>query len=84
MRIGICTGGGDVPGLNPCIKAVVTRVADDGHEVFGIRSGWGGLLETDPAAEGNAVYKLPGFYADPLFKIYPEYSLKRRKIERPS
>ena len=48
MRIGICTGGGDVPGLNPCIKAVVNRVADGGHEVFGIRRGWGGLLETNP------------------------------------
>ena len=48
MRIGICTGGGDVPGLNPCIKAVVNRVADGGHEVLGIRRGWGGLLETDP------------------------------------
>lgn len=48
MRIGICTGGGDVPGLNPCIKAVVTRVTDGGHEVIGIRRGWGGLLETDP------------------------------------
>jgi 6-phosphofructokinase len=48
MRIGICTGGGDVPGLNPCIKAVVNRVADAGHEVVGIRRGWAGLLETDP------------------------------------
>ncbi|MBA3606067.1 MAG: 6-phosphofructokinase [Acidimicrobiia bacterium] len=48
MRIGICTGGGDVPGLNPCIKAVVTRVADGGHEVVGIRNGWAGLLHTDP------------------------------------
>jgi 6-phosphofructokinase 1 len=48
MRIGICTGGGDVPGLNPCIKAVVNRVADGGHEVLGIRRGWGGLLDTDP------------------------------------
>ena len=48
MRIGICTGGGDVPGLNPCIKAVVNRVADSGHEVVGIRRGWAGLLETDP------------------------------------
>lgn len=48
MRIGICTGGGDVPGLNPCIKAVVGRVADGGHEVLGIRHGWAGLLETDP------------------------------------
>ena len=48
MRIGILTGGGDVPGLNPCIKAVVGRVADGGHEVVGIRRGWGGLLETNP------------------------------------
>ena len=51
MRIGICTGGGDVPGLNPCIKAVVNRVADGGHEVLGIRRGWGGLLETNPDDE---------------------------------
>ena len=53
MRIGICTGGGDVPGLNPCIKAVVNRVTEGGHEVIGIRRGWGGLLETnldDPAS----------------------------------
>jgi ATP-dependent phosphofructokinase / diphosphate-dependent phosphofructokinase len=48
MRIGILTGGGDVPGLNPCIKSVVHRVIDDGHEVIGIRRGWAGLLECDP------------------------------------
>ena len=48
MRIGILTGGGDVPGLNPCIKAVVSRVADGGHEVLGIRRGWAGLVETNP------------------------------------
>ncbi len=48
MRIGILTGGGDVPGLNPCIKAVVNRVHDDGHEVIGIRRGWAGLLECQP------------------------------------
>ncbi len=47
MRIGILTGGGDVPGLNPCIKAVVTRVHEQGHEVVGIRRGWGGLVGTD-------------------------------------
>ncbi|MGD2059882.1 MAG: 6-phosphofructokinase [Acidimicrobiia bacterium] len=48
MRIGILTGGGDVPGLNACIKAVVNRVSDAGHEVVGIRRGWGGLLNTQP------------------------------------
>ena len=48
MRIGILTGGGDVPGLNPCIKAVVNRVVHDGHEVIGLRRGWAALLEYDP------------------------------------
>ena len=48
MRIGILTGGGDVPGLNPCIKAVVDRAVDEGHEVVGIRRGWGGLLHLNP------------------------------------
>src|ERR1044071_5542502 len=42
--IGILTGGGDVPGLNPCIKAVVYRAIDEGYQVLGIRGGWGGLL----------------------------------------
>jgi ATP-dependent phosphofructokinase / diphosphate-dependent phosphofructokinase len=48
MRLGILTGGGDVPGLNASIKAVVNRAAFEGHEVTGIRRGWGGLLDTDP------------------------------------
>jgi len=47
MKIGILTGGGDVPGLNACIKAVVTRAVSEGHQVIGIRRGWGGLLEID-------------------------------------
>ena len=44
MRIGILTGGGDVPGLNPCIKSVVYLAADAGAEVYGFRRGWAGLL----------------------------------------
>ncbi len=48
MRIGILTGGGDVPGLNACIKAVVMRAYEQGHEVVGIRRGWGGLLAANP------------------------------------
>ncbi len=47
MRIGILTGGGDVPGLNACIKAVVGRATEAGHEVVGIRRGWRGLVETN-------------------------------------
>ena len=52
MRIGILTGGGDVPGLNACIKAVAMRGMEQGNEVIGIRRGWGGLLwmnRDDPA-----------------------------------
>ncbi len=48
MRIGVLTGGGDVPGLNPCIKAVVERATEKGHEVLGLRRGWGGLLFANP------------------------------------
>jgi 6-phosphofructokinase 1 len=58
MRIGILTGGGDVPGLNACIKAVVNRVMGDGHEVVGIRRGWAGLAFTDPEDERTAVANL--------------------------
>ena len=48
MRIGILTGGGDVPGLNPCIKAVVRRSEELGWEVVGFRRGWAGPLHIDP------------------------------------
>jgi 6-phosphofructokinase len=43
--IGILTGGGDVPGLNPCIKAVVNAAMEEGYRVLGVRRGWAGLLE---------------------------------------
>ncbi len=42
--IGILTGGGDVPGLNPAIKSVVLGALELGYRVLGIRRGWGGLL----------------------------------------
>ena len=59
-RIGILTGGGDVPGLNPCIKAVVFRAVEQGHEVVGIRRGWGGLLKYNPAnPEESAQHVIP-------------------------
>jgi ATP-dependent phosphofructokinase / diphosphate-dependent phosphofructokinase len=48
MKVGILTGGGDVPGLNASIKAATLRAVQEGHEVVGIRRGWAGLLETDP------------------------------------
>lgn len=48
MRIGILTGGGDVPGLNSTIKAAVYRTTDAGHEMVGLRRGWAGLLYFNP------------------------------------
>jgi 6-phosphofructokinase len=51
MLIGVLTGGGDVPGLNACIKAVTMRAGEEGHRVVGIRRGWGGLLSCDPDEE---------------------------------
>jgi len=44
--IGILTGGGDVPGLNPAIRAVTIRALREGYRVIGIRRGWAGLMET--------------------------------------
>ncbi|MFN8008698.1 MAG: 6-phosphofructokinase [Terriglobia bacterium] len=61
MRIGILTGGGDVPGLNPCIKAVVNRAEDEGISIIGIRRGWWGLLHLnpdDPASIAKCTMKL--------------------------
>jgi 6-phosphofructokinase len=59
-RIGILTGGGDVPGLNPCIKAAVYHATDAGHEMIGIRRGWGGLLNYNlDDQEGSADCVMP-------------------------
>jgi 6-phosphofructokinase len=44
-RIGILTGGGDVPGLNPAIRAVTIRALREGYEVIGLRRGWAGLID---------------------------------------
>lgn len=43
--IAILTGGGDVPGLNPAIRAVTIRAISEGYQVIGIRRGWAGLME---------------------------------------
>jgi 6-phosphofructokinase 1 len=49
MRIGILTGGGDVPGLNACIRSVALSADDLGWEVIGFRRGWEGVMAIDPA-----------------------------------
>jgi ATP-dependent phosphofructokinase / diphosphate-dependent phosphofructokinase len=54
-RIGILTGGGDVPGLNPAIRAVYRRASQESYEVLGIRRGWAGLIDTvrEPDADNR-------------------------------
>jgi 6-phosphofructokinase len=60
MKVAILTGGGDVPGLNACIKAAVNRIREEGHDVIGVRRGWAGLFECQPDdPESILKYTLP-------------------------
>ncbi|MFQ5537626.1 MAG: 6-phosphofructokinase [Gemmatimonadota bacterium] len=51
--IGILTGGGDVPGLNPAIRAVTIRALREGYRVLGIRRGWRGLVDINPDRDAD-------------------------------
>jgi ATP-dependent phosphofructokinase / diphosphate-dependent phosphofructokinase len=55
-RIGVLTGGGDVPGLNSVIKSVVYRSTELGYDVIGIRRGWEGLTHMRPGPELDTDY----------------------------
>jgi 6-phosphofructokinase 1 len=59
MRVGILTGGGDVPGLNSVIKSVVYRSTELGHEVLGIRRGWEGLTHVRPGPDLDSEHLWP-------------------------
>ncbi len=58
--IGILTGGGDVPGLNPAIRAVTIRALREGYQVVGLRRGWAGIMEMirDKKADNQYNYEL--------------------------
>jgi len=60
-RIGILTGGGDVPGLNAAIKSFVYRLLDDDHyEIVGLRRGWASLINIIPdSTADNSAWILP-------------------------
>jgi 6-phosphofructokinase 1 len=64
MRIGILTGGGDVPGLNPCIRALTLSAIDLGWDVVGFRRGWLGRTGDRPrrpaSVRGEQHPRLPG------------------------
>ncbi len=51
--IGILTGGGDVPGLNPAIRAITIRALREGYRVLGIRRGWAGLVDIVPEPDAD-------------------------------
>ena len=57
-RIGILTGGGDVPGLNPVIKSVVYGSSETGRQVTGLRRGWESLVNMNGSADPNYVREL--------------------------
>jgi len=59
QRIGILTGGGDVPGLNAVIKSVTFRATEMGHEVVGLRRGWQGLTHVRPGGPREHDYAIP-------------------------
>ena len=58
--IAILTGGGDVPGLNPAIRAVTIRALREGYQVIGIRRGWAGMIEIvrDKKADNSNNYQM--------------------------
>jgi 6-phosphofructokinase 1 len=58
--IGILTGGGDVPGLNPAIRAVTIRAMREGYQVIGIRRGWAGAIDLirDPKVDNSDSYQM--------------------------
>lgn len=60
-RVAILTGGGDVPGLNMCIKSLVYRVIDLGFEPIGVRKGWEGLIHYNPSD--------PSSYSDSFIEL---------------
>ncbi|OQY18611.1 MAG: phosphofructokinase [Anaerolineaceae bacterium 4572_32.2] len=58
--IGILTGGGDVPGLNPAIRAITIRATREGYQVIGLRRGWAGVVEIirDKKADNSNNYQI--------------------------
>lgn len=58
-RVGILTGGGDVPGLNAVIKSIVYQTTGMGYEVLGVRRGWEGLTHAQPGSGSGSEYIRP-------------------------
>ena len=62
--IGILTGGGDVPGLNPAIRAVTIRAIREGYRVIGVRRGWAGLADLIRESDADNTDQVQGLTED--------------------
>ena len=69
MRIGVLTGGGDVPGLNPCIKAITRGALSRGWEVIGFKRGWAGPLRYNPDQQDESAIHIVPLDAESVRKI---------------
>lgn len=67
--IGLLTGGGDVPGLNPCMKALVLSALENDYRVIGIRRGWAGLLNYNLDEPATHEYYVRELFADDVRTI---------------
>ena len=72
--IAILTGGGDVPGLNPAIRAVTIRALREGYDVIGLRRGWAGITEMVRDKQIRLL-KIDGVYPEPKTIKSREYPL---------
>jgi len=75
-RIGILVGGGDVPGLNNCLKSLVYKLIDDGYDTIGVRKGWEGLIKynpQDPTTYGDNFIELTKAILRPIDRTYGSF-----------
>lgn len=66
-RIGVLTSGGDAPGMNACVRAVVRTALYRGIECYGIRRGWNGLIHGDIVKLDEKVWPTSSTVAAPFF-----------------
>jgi 6-phosphofructokinase 1 len=75
-RVGILVGGGDVPGLNNCLKSLTYRLIDEGYDTIGVRKGWEGLIKynpQDPTTYGDNFIELTKAIVRPIDRTYGSF-----------
>jgi 6-phosphofructokinase 1 len=75
-RVAILVGGGDVPGLNNCLKGLVYRLIDEGFEPIGVRKGWEGIIQynpRDPTTYGESFTELTKAMVRPIDRMHGSF-----------